>query len=69
VLIVVIASVVLQHTRSGRLVYAVGSNPEAAAILGIRSRLVGFIVFALCGMLVLGPPQVFNADNIDQFNF
>src|SRR5205823_935851 len=45
------ASLVLQQTRFGRQVYAVGSNPEAAAILGIRSRLVGFIVFALCGML------------------
>ena len=49
--IVGIASFVLQQTRFGRQVYAVGSNPEAAAILGIRSRLVGFIVFALCGML------------------
>jgi rhamnose transport system permease protein len=49
--IVVIASVVLQQTRFGRQVYAVGSNPEAAAILGIRSRLVAFVVFALCGVL------------------
>jgi rhamnose transport system permease protein len=51
VAIVAVASFVLQQTRSGRQVYAVGSNPEAAAVLGIRSRLVGFIVFALCGML------------------
>src|SRR5205823_1223184 len=51
VAIVAIASVVLQQTRFGRQVYAVGSNPESAAILGIRSRLVGFVVFALCGML------------------
>jgi rhamnose transport system permease protein len=51
VAIVAVSSFVLQQTRSGRQVYAVGSNPEAAAILGIRSRLVGFIVFALCGML------------------
>ena len=49
--IVGIASFVLQQTRFGRQVYAVGSNPEAAGILGIRSRLVAFLVFALCGML------------------
>jgi rhamnose transport system permease protein len=49
--IVAMASVVLQQTRFGRQVYAVGSNPEAAAILGIRSRLVAFVVFALCGLL------------------
>jgi rhamnose transport system permease protein len=49
--IVVVTSVVLQQTRFGRQVYAVGSNPEAAAILGIRSRLVEFLVFAICGLL------------------
>ncbi|MDQ6673342.1 MAG: ABC transporter permease [Chloroflexota bacterium] len=49
--IVGVASWVLQQTRFGRQVYAVGSNPEAAAILGIRSRMVAFVVFAICGML------------------
>jgi len=39
-LVVVIGSVILRSTRFGRQVYAVGSNPEAAAILGIPSRLV-----------------------------
>jgi rhamnose transport system permease protein len=51
ILIVAVASFILQQTRFGRQVYAVGSNPEAAAILGIRSRLVAFVVFALCGLL------------------
>jgi rhamnose transport system permease protein len=51
IVIVAIASVLLQQTRFGRQVYAVGSNPEAATILGIRSRLVVFVVFALCGLL------------------
>jgi rhamnose transport system permease protein len=49
--IVLVASVVLQQSKWGRQVYAVGSNPEAAAILGIRSRLVEFVVFATCGTL------------------
>ena len=51
IVIVAVASVVLQQTRFGRQVYAVGSNPEAAAILGIRSRVVVFTVFAVCGLL------------------
>jgi rhamnose transport system permease protein len=48
---VVIGSAVLRSTRFGRQVYAVGSNPEAAAILGIPSRLVVFAAFSLCGLL------------------
>jgi Ribose/xylose/arabinose/galactoside ABC-type transport systems, permease components len=50
-IIVAIGSVILRWTRFGRQVYAVGSNPEAAAILGIRSRLVVFAAFSLCGLL------------------
>ena len=48
---VVIGSAVLRWTRFGRQVYAVGSNPEAAAILGIPARGVVFAAFAACGML------------------
>jgi rhamnose transport system permease protein len=51
VIIVVIGSVILRSTRFGRQVYAVGSNPEAADILGIPSRLVVFVAFSLCGLL------------------
>jgi rhamnose transport system permease protein len=43
-------SVVMRSTRYGRQLYAVGSNPEAAAILGIRSRLVVFSAFAMSGL-------------------
>jgi rhamnose transport system permease protein len=50
-IIVVVGSAVLRWTRFGRQLYAVGSNPEAAAILGIPSRLVVFIAFSLCGLL------------------
>jgi rhamnose transport system permease protein len=49
--IVVVTGVVLRQTRFGRSVYAVGSNPEAAAILGIRTGLVTFVVFSVCGLL------------------
>jgi rhamnose transport system permease protein len=51
VVIVAIGSVVLRSTRFGRQLYAVGSNPEAAAILGIPSRLVVFTAFSVCGLL------------------
>jgi rhamnose transport system permease protein len=51
VVVVVIGMVFLRSTRFGRQVYAVGSNPEAAAILGIPSRLVVFVAFSLCGLL------------------
>ncbi len=51
VMVVAIGSVILRSTRFGRQVYAVGSNPEAAAILGIPSRLVVFAAFTVCGLL------------------
>ncbi len=51
IVVVVIGSVLLRWTTFGRQFYAVGSNPEAAAILGIPSRLVVFVAFALCGLL------------------
>ncbi len=51
VVAVAIGSVILRSTRFGRQVYAVGSNPEAAAILGIPSRLVVFTAFSMCGLL------------------
>jgi rhamnose transport system permease protein len=53
VAIVIVAAVglMLWKTRFGRQIYAVGSNAEAAAILGIRSRLVTFAVFSMAGLL------------------
>jgi len=50
VVILAIVGIILRQTRFGRQVYAVGSNPEAATILGIRTRLVVFGAFALCGL-------------------
>lgn len=51
IVVVVIGTAVLRWTRFGRQVYAVGSNPEAAAILGIPSRRVVFIAFSVSGLL------------------
>jgi rhamnose transport system permease protein len=41
----------LRHLVAGRLVYAVGSDAEAARLAGIRPRLVTFLVFVLMGAL------------------
>jgi rhamnose transport system permease protein len=49
--VVIVGSLFLRATRFGRQVYAVGSNPEAAAIMGIPSRLVTFVAFSLCGLM------------------
>jgi rhamnose transport system permease protein len=51
IVVVIISATILRQTTFGRSVYAVGSNPEAARILGIRAGLVTFTVFALCGLL------------------
>lgn len=42
--------VVLKYTVFGRQVYAIGSNPVAARLVGIRSRSVLFIAFVASGM-------------------
>jgi rhamnose transport system permease protein len=51
IIVVVVAALVMRLTPFGRQIYAVGSNAEAALIIGIRSRLVVFLAFAICGLL------------------
>ena len=41
----------LRNLAAGRAVYAVGSNPEAARLAGLRVQLVTFLVFAAAGSL------------------
>jgi rhamnose transport system permease protein len=41
----------LSHLSAGRMVYAVGSDPEAARLAGIRPKLVVFNVFVIMGAL------------------
>jgi len=50
-IVLVAVSFILRRTRFGRDVYALGSNPEAAAYLGVKIRLRTFQIFALCGAL------------------
>ncbi|MBV9168742.1 MAG: ABC transporter permease [Chloroflexi bacterium] len=51
IVITALFAVWLRQTRFGRQVYAIGSNPEAAAIVGMHSRRVVFVVFAASGCL------------------
>ena len=41
----------LNYMRTGRNVYAIGSNPAAAVMAGIRSQWIIFLVFAITGAL------------------
>lgn len=42
---------VMKWSRTGRKIYAVGSNPEAAAISGINTIKIKLIVYTVMGML------------------
>ena len=50
--VVVAGQLVLWWTPFGRHMVAVGGNEEAARLSGLRPRLVRFVVFTLCGLLV-----------------
>jgi len=41
----------LNHTRTGRDIFAVGSNPDAAQFAGIRKQRIIFLVYVLSGLL------------------
>ena len=51
IILVLIAAYSLQRTAWGRHVYAVGDDPAAARLSGIRSRRVLFSVYAVAGLL------------------
>lgn len=41
----------VNHTRTGRRIYAVGSNPQAAAVSGLAPGRLVFLVYAIAGGL------------------
>ena len=49
--VIVLTWIVLARTPFGRHVYAVGGNPEAARLAGIRVRRVLLSVYVACGLL------------------
>jgi ribose transport system permease protein len=69
VLIVVACAVyfMLVHTPFGRYIYALGSNPNAARLVGLRTRLTLALTFVLAGGLagIAGVLQVARAGGAD----
>ncbi|MEC0369143.1 ABC transporter permease [Paenibacillus chibensis] len=51
VLIYIAAYYFVNHTRTGRRIYAVGSNPESAEISGIKSKRILWLVYSVMGGL------------------
>ena len=49
--VTVIFFVVMKWTKVGRMVYAVGSNREAAAISGINTKKIDLLVYTVMGIL------------------
>ena len=45
-------SFIVRRTRFGRYIFAMGGNPEAAALVGIPVRKVTLMLFALLGVLI-----------------
>ena len=51
ILVAIIVYYFLSYTRTGRDIYAVGSNPEAAQFAGIRKQRITFLVYLISGLL------------------
>lgn len=51
ILVAVVVYYFLKHTRTGRDIFAVGSNPDAAQFAGIRKQRIIFLVYVLSGLL------------------
>ena len=51
VIVYIVVAYFVNHTRTGRQIYAVGSNPEAAEISGLPKRFLIFLSYAIMGGL------------------
>ncbi len=51
ILVALVVYYFLNHTRTGRDIYAVGTNPEAAQFAGIRKDRIIFLVYLLSGVM------------------
>lgn len=49
-IVLVVAHVVLRHTESGRYMYAIGGNAEAARLSGLRVKLLRAAAFSIVGV-------------------
>ncbi len=51
IIVAMMAYVFLNYTQAGRDIYALGTNPEAAKISGIRTQRVTFMVYVISGVV------------------
>jgi len=51
VIVYIISYYFINHTRTGRKIYAVGSNPESAQVSGINNKRILFMVYTIMGAL------------------
>ena len=51
IVLYIVAHILMTRTTTGRYIYAVGGNAEAARLAGIRVKPIIFFVYALCGLL------------------
>ena len=49
--VAIVMTILMTRTRFGRYVFAIGGNPEAAALAGINTRWMTLKIFSLMGML------------------
>ena len=49
VLVIVLGYIVLQQTRFGRYVYAIGGNEEGARLSGVRTKTITLWCYVICG--------------------
>jgi len=54
-------AIVLQHTPTGRRIYTLGGNPDAARYAGVRSRRLRFMLFVVSGLVCALAGIVFTA--------
>lgn len=54
-------AIVLQHTPTGRRIYALGGNPDAALYAGVRGRRLRFMLFVVSGLVCALAGIVFTA--------
>jgi rhamnose transport system permease protein len=50
IIVAVVVYYFLNYTRTGRSIYAVGGNPDAAGVAGIRTQRILFLVYLLSGI-------------------
>jgi rhamnose transport system permease protein len=50
IIVAILVFYFLNYTRTGRDIYAVGSNPDAAQYVGIRKQQIIFLVYVLTGI-------------------